>query len=348
MPARIAGMSGSRIYGLLVLSAVSAVLAAAQTWSLRSSGFETNLRGVSAPGDGNNATVVWASGSNGVVVVSHDRGKQWKRLAIQGAEDLDFRGVVAFSEAKAYLMSSGEGRKSRIYKTTDGGASWKLQYSDERKEFFLDALDCLSETDCYALADPLDGKFLILHTQDGERWERLPTAKMPQALPKEGAFAASNSCLHVDSSRGVYFVTGGGTARMFHSADFGATWSAAELPLAKRNASSGAFSIAVAGRNIVVTGGDYKSAAESADTAAYSQDGGATWQPAAALPGGFRSAVATADGRRFITVGTNGSDLSDDHGEHWKRMDSGNWNALAVGKSGAWAAGAKGTVARFE
>ena len=111
MPARITRMSVSRIYGLLVLSAV---LAAAQTWSLRSSGFETNLRGVSAPGDGNNTTVVWASGSNGVVVVSHDRGKQWKRLSIQGAEDLDFRGVVAFSEAKAYLMSSGEGRKSRI------------------------------------------------------------------------------------------------------------------------------------------------------------------------------------------------------------------------------------------
>lgn len=51
-PARITGMSGSRIYGLLVLAAVSAVSAAAETRSLRSSEFETNLRGVSAPGDG--------------------------------------------------------------------------------------------------------------------------------------------------------------------------------------------------------------------------------------------------------------------------------------------------------
>jgi len=347
MLARITGMTCSRIFPLLAWLAVFAVSAGAQTWSIRSSGIDTNLRGVSAPGDGHEGTV-WVSGSNGVVMVTSDMGKRWKRLRVEGGEDLDFRGVVAFNESKAYLMSSGEGAKSRIYKTTDGGASWKLEYSDERKEFFLDALECLSETDCYALGDPLDGRFVILHTRDGERWERLPTAGMPQALPQEGAFAASNSCLQVDASRGLYFVTGGGTARMFHSADFGGTWSVRGLPLLKGNASSGAFSIAVKGGNIVVTGGDYRSAAESRDSAAYSRDGGDTWRRAAEPPGGFRSAVATADGRRLIAVGTNGSDSSDDHGQHWKRIDSGSWNALTVSKSGAWAVGAKGIVARFE
>src|SRR5262245_59660045 len=166
MLARITGMTCSRIFPLLALPAVFAVSAEAQTWSIRSSGIESNLRGVSATGDGREGTV-WVSGSNGVVMVSSDQGKQWKRLPIEGGDHLDFRGVVAFSESKAYLMSSGEGAKSRIYKTTDGGASWKLEYSDERKEFFLDALQCLSETDCYALGDPIDGKFVMLHTRDG-------------------------------------------------------------------------------------------------------------------------------------------------------------------------------------
>ena len=235
MLARITGMSCSSIFLLLAGSAVFAVSAAAQTWSIRSSGIDTNLRGVSAPGDGHEGTV-WVSGSNGVVMVRSDLGKPWKRLRVEGGEDLDFRGVVAFDESKAYLMSSGEGAQSRIYKTTDGGMSWKLEYSDKRKEFFLDALQCLSETDCYALGDPLDGRFVILHTRDGERWERLPTAGMPQALPQEGAFAASNSCLQVDASRGLYFVTGGGTARMFHSADFGDTWSVRDLPLLRGRA----------------------------------------------------------------------------------------------------------------
>src|SRR5215468_10072237 len=229
MLAKITGMTCSRVFPLLALPAVFAVSAGAQTWSIRSSGIDTNLRGVSAPGDGHEGTV-WVSGSNGVVMVTSDVGKRWKRLRVKGGEDLDFRGVVAFNESKAYLMSSGEGAKSRIYKTTDGGASWRLEYSDERKEFFLDALQCLSETDCYALGDPLDGRFVILHTRDGER------------------------C----------------------------------------------------------------------------------------------SAVATVDGRRLVAVGTNGSDSSDDHGQHWKPIDSGSWNALTVSKSGAWAVGAKGTVARFE
>ena len=345
MLAKITGMTCARIFPLLVLSAVSAVSAKTQTWNVRSSKIETNLRGVSTAGDGRGGAVVWASGSNGVVMVSADQGKQWKRLRIDGGEDLDFRGVVAFSESKAYLMSSGEGAKSRIYKTTDGGASWKLEYSDDRKEFFLDALRCLSESDCYALGDPIDGKFVLLHTGDGQRWEPWKAESMPQALPQEGAFAASNSCLYVDAT-GVYFVTGGGTARIFHSADFGATWSVRELPLAKSNGSSGAFSIAVEGRNVVVVGGDYKSAAESAGSAASSGDGGATWQRAVAPPGGFRSAVA-AYGGRFIAVGSNGSDSSDDRGQHWQRTDSGNWNALAVSKSGSWAVGAKGAVARF-
>lgn len=186
---------------------------------------------------------------------------------------------------------------------------------------------------------------MLLHSGDGARWEQRKADRMPPALPQEGAFAASNSCLFVDAT-GVYFVTGGKTARMFHSADSGATWSVNELPLASGNDSSGAFSIAVSGRDIVVTGGDYKSAGESAGSAAYSRDGGATWQPAARPPGGFRSAVA-AYGGSFIAVGSNGSDSSDDHGRNWKRVDQGNWNAVTAGKSGTWAVGTKGTVARF-
>jgi len=52
MLARITGMTSSRIFPLLALPAVFAVSAGAQTWSTRDSGIDTNLRGVSAPGDG--------------------------------------------------------------------------------------------------------------------------------------------------------------------------------------------------------------------------------------------------------------------------------------------------------
>src|SRR5262245_40165128 len=194
-----------RWFLLLFLGAISSARLQAQRWEVLTSGTDTSLRGVSVVADGNGKAVVWASGSNGVVIVSSDEGIHWKRLSVAGGEGLDFRGVVALGHSTAYLMSSGEGSKSRIYKTTDDGMTWKLQYSDERKEFFLDAIRCLSETECYVLGDPMDGRFVLLRTKDGEHWERLPSDGL-QAVPQEGAFAASNSCLSVAADMGIYFV----------------------------------------------------------------------------------------------------------------------------------------------
>jgi photosystem II stability/assembly factor-like uncharacterized protein len=99
-------------------------------------------------------------------------------------------------------MSVGENGSSRIYKTTDAGDSWRLQYSDKRAGFFLDGLVCREEKDCFAISDPIDGKFLLLHTEDGEHWKELPREQMPAALPKEGVFAASNSSLTLCGKEG--------------------------------------------------------------------------------------------------------------------------------------------------
>src|SRR4030095_16588696 len=115
-----------------------------QTWEVMTSGSDTNLRGVSVTADERGSTVAWASGSKGVVLVSLDAGKTWNRRTVKGGEKLDFRGIVAFDGRSAYLMASGEGKKSGIYKTSDGGLTWRIQVTDRRKEFFLDAIACLS------------------------------------------------------------------------------------------------------------------------------------------------------------------------------------------------------------
>jgi photosystem II stability/assembly factor-like uncharacterized protein len=114
---------------------------------------------------------------------------------VTDGEGLDFRGIAAADAGVAYVMSIGNGDKSRIYKTTDGGATWKLQFAGTRKETFLDAIVCDSKATCIALGDPVDGKFQLLSTEDGEHWKELPRESLPPALPKEGAFAASNSSL---------------------------------------------------------------------------------------------------------------------------------------------------------
>ncbi len=322
----------------------------AQWWKVQTSGIDTNLRGVSAAYESAmDRPVVWASGSNGVILKSIDEGKTWNRLHVADGDALDFRGIVAFDATTAYLMSIGEGEKSRIYKTADGGETWKLQYTDKRKEFFLDSIACLSDTHCFAIGDPLDGKILLVKTTDGQHWNPLPSDERPAAVPGEGSFAASNSCLALFDDGQIYFITGGPAARFFHSLDGGHTWTVVETPIAHGNASSGIFSIASGdGKAVVVVGGDYQDSKRASAVAAYSLDEGKTWHLSAQQPGGFRSSVAFHDGLTFFTVGPNGEEISDDEGVHWKHTDSLNLNALVIlDIFNGWAVGPDGTIARF-
>jgi photosystem II stability/assembly factor-like uncharacterized protein len=316
-------------------------------WAVQESGVDSNLRGVCVVSEGSadEKTIIWASGSQGAVVRSTDSGKTWKRLWIPGAESLDFRGVQAFNAKTAYVMSSGEGAQSRIYKTTDGGESWKLQYQGTKKEFFLDALICDDEMHCATLSDPVDGKFVILANTDGEHWVELARENMPSALPKEGAFAASNSSLCLER-KDIHFGTGGPAARVFASHDFGKTWTVVETPVASGNASSGIFSLFCDERTIVAVGGDYQDPARAYKNAAISRDGGKTWELATQPPGGYRSAVGKY-GSGFVAVGPAGAETSTD-GLRWNSIGKQNFNAYGApfGDAG-WAVGPHGTVAKF-
>jgi photosystem II stability/assembly factor-like uncharacterized protein len=343
-----------RVFLPFLISLFFGVSVQAQWWQVQTSGMDTNLRGVSvAPVSAAKsvaAFAVWASGSNGVILKSIDAGATWKRVRVAGGEALDFRGIVAFNASTAYVMSSGEGEKSRLYKTTDGGETWILQYTDKRKEFFLDTIACLSETHCIALGDPLDGKFVLLNTTDGQHWNRLPSTNMPAALPGEGAFAASNSCLLL-SGEEIFFGTGGPAARVLRSPDSGRTWSVVETPIAHDNASSGIFSIARRNeKEIVVVGGDYQDPKRASAVAAYSLDEGKTWQLSEQQPGGYRSSVACIDDGLCVAIGPNGEDVSvgKTSGTRWKPTDSLNLNAAVIlDFEHGWAAGPNGTIARF-
>lgn len=320
-------------------------LAMGDFWSVRSSGVDSNLRGVSVVHDkfaGQNA-VIWVSGSNGIILRSTDSGKSWEQLRIPPGESQDFRGVQAFSKNVAYVMASGDGEKSRIYKTSDGGKRWELQYTDPRKGFFLDALICISARSCFALSDPVAGKFVILQTEDGEHWNELPNAGMPAAMDKEGVFAASNSSLLVCSERELYFGTGGPAARVFHSKDLGKSWMVSETPLLSGNAPQGIFSLARSGDTVVAVGGDYQRPAQTERIAAYSLDRGKTWKLSTKAPSGYRSSVVRV-GPVFLATGPNGSDISVD-GIKWLSAGNLSLNAMAVAGYDVWGAGAKGIIA---
>ena len=321
---------------------ISLAAAQAQTWTPHATGSTASLRGVSAVTD----RVVWASGTGGTYLVTTDGGGSFRTAVVPGAAQLDFRGVHAVGQKVVYLLSSGEGDKSRIYKTVDGGLHWTLQFTNPDAKGFFDAIAFWDARRGIVLGDPVDGRFVILTTSDGgEHWIR---KSGPQAFPNEGAFAASNSCLTVMGDREVWFASGGpGAARVFHSRDGGLTWTVAATPIRNDSSSAGIFSLAFSDtQHGVAVGGDYTKAGDALHNVAVTSDGGETWtEPSGAHPNGYRSAVAFWKTLGvWIATGPSGSDISNDNGATWKAFGAGGYNALGAG----WAVGSKGSVAEFK
>lgn len=320
---------------------ISLAAAQAQTWTPHASGTTASLRGISVA----NAKVVWASGTGGTYLETTDGGASFRAGVVPGAEKLDFRGVHAVDPRVVYLLSSGEGEKSRIYKTSDAGKQWTLQFTNSDARGFFDAIAFWDARHGIVLGDPVAGRFVILTTGDGgEHWVRQPG---PLALPNEGAFAASNSCLTVMGDREVWFASGGpGAARVFHSKDRGLTWTVAATMIRNDSASAGIFSLAFSdAKHGVAVGGEYTKAGEALHNVSVTSDGGRTWiEPSGGHPNGYRSAVAFWKTLGvWIATGPSGSDVSNDNGATWKAFGTDGYNALGAG----WAVGPKGAVAEF-
>jgi photosystem II stability/assembly factor-like uncharacterized protein len=332
----------------LVLAAVILGLCgsiASGQWRVQAVDTRADLRGLCVV----SPKVAWVSGTGGTYARTTDRGKTWSVGTVPGAEKLDFRDVKAFGEATAYLLSAGPGDASRIYKTTDGGKSWVMQFQCADPAAFFDAIAFWDESNGIALGDPVKGQFQLIVTADGgASWKPLAAKTLPPALPGEGAFAASGTCLVTHGEKDVWFVTGGAkSARVYRSKDRGQTWQVSDTPVAAGAESAGIFSIALRDEDHgLIVGGDYRRPNEVGATAAITSDGGKTWRPLdKRLP--FRSAVAWAKDR-WVTVGTSGSHASLDDGATWKPLDRENYNSVGFTPTGeGWAVGPKGRIARF-
>src|SRR5262245_53910689 len=293
--------------------------------------------------------VAWVSGTKGTVARTTDGGKTWSVATVPGAEKLDFRDVEAFGETTAYLLSAGPGDASRIYKTVDGGKSWTMQFKSADPDAFFDAIAFWDEQHGIALGDPIERQFQLIATADGgTNWKPIAAKTLPQALPGEGAFAASGTCLVTHGDRDVWFATGGAkTARVFHSKDRGQNWEVRDTPIMAGAESAGIFSMAFRDeRHGMIVGGDYRKPNEFGATGAITSDGGKTWNLLdMRLP--YCSAVAWAKDR-WIAVGTSGSHASLDDGATWSLLDRENYNSVGFTSSGeGWAVGPKGRIAKL-
>jgi photosystem II stability/assembly factor-like uncharacterized protein len=266
-------------------------------------------------------------------------------ITVPDAAKLDFRDIEAFDANTAYILSIGNGETSRIYKTLDGGETWKLQFKNTNEKAFFDALACWDKNNCIAMSDPVDNKYLLIGTKDGESWKQMDTDKMAFAKPGEAAFAASGTCIITQGKKSAYLVTGGKAARVFRTENRGLTWFVSETPIIS---GSGIFSIAMWDpKNGVITGGNYEKPVDVNNDLAFTSDGGKTWMIGTGLSG-YRSGVAYIDAKTIIAVGASGSDVSADSGKIWKNIDKLSYNAVAAkSKTAIWAVGDRGMVAKY-
>jgi photosystem II stability/assembly factor-like uncharacterized protein len=315
--------------------------------------------------------IAWASGTGGTVLRTLDGGAHWEKCSVPGpdGETLDFRGVQAWDGNAAMIMASGPGDKSRLYRTEDGCKTWKLTFKNPDKKGFWDALYFDRPEDGWLFGDPVRGSFSLFASSDrGKHWIRQHNKGLKADAAQQGAFAASNSSLTAFGGF-VTFVSGGTGGAQIYSVSEATicvdcseeedyegrdnNWTREKVPLGIGTASSGAFSIgsrhpskiaSLGAQAFVVVGGDFSHPEEPNHSAIYKLSYDQPWTAATTPPRGYRSSVQwSEDLKAWITVGTNGSDISRDDGKTWQPMDDGNWNALSL----PFVVGPKGRIARL-
>ncbi len=359
---------------------LTATLPIQAQWDIQDSRSTASLRGIHNVGGG----VAWASGTDGTVLRTEDGGYLWQTCATPpGAEKLDFRGIQAFDENTAIVMSSGKGDLSRLYKTTDGCRTWKLLFTNPDKEGFWDTLVISNHnSEGLLIGDQVDGKFAMFAAMPSlDDWKRFDHTVRSPDLPvnasrskNEVMFAASNSILAGDPGGGLAFVTGGKDGSFLHATKWhprllfndwwSTTFAVVPIPMAKGD-SAGTFSFATRDGcpnnsvcTFVVVGGDYMKPNEKTGTAAYGTVSHRSGVPdrfarSESSPGGYRSSVAyDPTTKTWITVGPNGTDISRDDGRNWTPLKptptepqdaDKNWNALSL----PFVVGPKGRIGKL-
>jgi photosystem II stability/assembly factor-like uncharacterized protein len=333
---------------LLLLFLLLADSCAQTTPQQQNSHTTESLRGVSAV----SRQTAWASGAHGTYLRTLDGGRSWTAAQIAEAGSLDFRALVAFSSDEAFLMSAGPGDQSRIYHTTDGGLDWQLQFKNDNPKGFFDAMAFWDSKHGIVLGDPVPDdsgklKFELVFTEDGQTWHAHASSPLPNALPGEGAFAASNSSIALLPSAtdgNIWFATGGKAARVFHSADRGQSWTVVDTPIVHGSDSAGIFAIAFRdARHGIVVGGDYKHPTDDVSNLAFSGDGGKTWNPRR-IDGarGYLSAVAYINPQRWVLIGPDYVVDSDQNRR--RKYQNQKFNAIGTFDAGAFLVGPKGAI----
>lgn len=348
-----------RLLVVLLVTAFAAVSAQGQpktvqpTLTPQNSGTTNGLIAVSPV----NPQVVWASGRGGTFTVTTDGGKTWKAGVVPGAELLQFRDVEGVSAKVAYLQSiGGNPTDFRIYKTVDGGTTWTMQFQNQNPGAFYDCFAFWTPNKGISHSDSVNGVFPDLRTTNGTTWQDI-SANMPPALPGEGSFAASGTCVATAGGQYAWIATGASTtARILATRDGGDTWNAYNTPLVS-SPSAGGFSVAFRNPwNGIVGGGDLDPSDPNNARTATSSDGGVTWTltnpppvTGAIFGLAYSQGAGNGSGTVVVTANTGGAAWTPDEGTTWFTLPgvTGYWAVAFASPKAGWLVGVDGQILKI-
>lgn len=298
-----------------------------------------SIRAIDILDDGNLAFAA----NNGVFGLYDIKKKLWQ-TAFQTYDTLrpQFR-AIAHTKSDFFMLSVDA--PALLYKTGEFGRM-NLVYRENGKGVFYDAMAFWNDQEGIAIGDSVDGCISIILTRDGgNNWSKPNCSNLPQGLPDEGAFAASNTNIALVGDE-TWVATN--TGRIYYSPDKGQTWEVKDTPMVKEKPTEGIYSIAFYdANNGFAIGGDYTNPDGKAKNKMRTEDGGKTWKVVAPnLNPGYRSCVQyipESNAQGLVAVGFQGIDLSTDAGDTWKHLtDNGFYTIRFINDHEAFAAGRGG------
>ncbi len=282
------------------------------------------------------ARVAWATGDDGVVLRTTDGGRKWRAVGIDDADGISFRDIEAFSSRSATVLATGAGTGSRIYRTEDAGKTWQLQYQGRESRPALACMGFWNEAQGVALGESSDGRFQLRATRDGGRtWKRVAKASLPEARGSERVIGDGQNCLAATGNGRIAFAAGeASSARMIASGDSGTDWRHIELPHLA--------AIAPSSVGLLLKGGNAGFAARGVDDA--------TVATQLAQLGAVDRTALRRDGRvQWVSVGKDGSALTDRRGDHTSTFSEASFAAVDGSANGALvlAVGSDGRIAQL-
>jgi hypothetical protein len=246
-------------------------------WTVQTSGITTQLNAVKSVSN----LVVWTAGAGAVVRKTTNAGLTWTNANPNpGVINGDVYAIDAFDANTAWVTTSPAA--TFIYRTTNGGTNWTQVFTQAGG--FIDGLRFVDANTGFAYGDPVGARWsLWKSTNGGANWDSTGLY-----VAQNAAEAGWNNAIEIKGNH-IWFGTSG--TRVYHSSNFGATWT-----FGATTGEANSYSVSFSDVNLGMMGGT---------TMQKTIDGGATWA-AITVPGtGNITALASLGNTFWYTRGLN-------------------------------------------